>query len=43
MADDREVPDVGQIVAQAKKGIEVAKEQKTEEGSLGMNRWQKIK
>lgn len=33
MADDREVPDVGQIVAQAKKGIEVAKEQKTEEGS----------
>lgn len=35
VADDREVPDVGQIVAQAKKGIEVAKEQKTEEGSAG--------
>ena len=33
VADDKEVPDVGQIVAQAKKGIEEAKEQKSEEGS----------
>ncbi len=31
VTDDKEVPDVGQIVAQAKKGIEEAKEQKTEE------------
>ena len=35
VADDREVPDVGQIVAQAKRGVEEAKEQKTEEGSAG--------
>lgn len=35
VTDNREVPDVGQIVAQAKKGIEEAKEQKTEEGAAG--------